>query len=105
MALVNIPGIPFTLAGREYIIPPIALGPLEQLQKGIGEFTGNPFDTGQVCMVIDATFAALKRNYPDITRDQVADMIDVSNMAEVFQSVMDISGIRRKALEDTQPGE
>ena len=102
---VKIKGIPVILAGVEYIIPPIALGALEQLQDRIGQFTGNVSDKGQVATVIDAAYSAMKRNYPDLTREAVADMIDVGNIAEVFESVMDVSGLKRKALEAGTQGE
>ncbi len=98
--MVKLKGIPFPFNSDEtLVIPPISLGALEQLQQRISEFAGDVMDGKQVATVIDATYAALKRNYPDITRDRVADLIDVENMAEVFACVMDVSGLKRKAAE------
>ena len=97
--LVKHAGIKIVLGGDEYIVPPIAIGALEQLQDRITQYTGNPMGSGQAGTVIDCAHAALKRNYPDLTREAVADMIDVGNMAEVFEAVMDVSGVRRKAKE------
>lgn len=96
-ALLKHKGIATDLGGTLYIIPPIALGALEQLQERIAQFNGDVTDFSQIATVIDAAFAALKRNYPEITRETVADAIDVGNMAEVFEAVMDVSGLKRKA--------
>lgn len=104
MPTARIPGITLRLADGDYVVPPLSLGALEQLQSQIASFTGNVLDAGQVATVIDATHAALRRNYPDLTRDAVAELIDVGNMVEVFEALMDVSGLKRKAQESA-PGE
>lgn len=101
--MAKIKGIEFTFGEEKLVIPPISLGALEQLQERIGKFSGDALDAGQVATVVDATFAALKRNYPEITRERVGDLIDVENMAEVFSCVMDVSGLKRKAAEAGEP--
>ena len=95
--IVKVKGIAVILNGDAHIIPPIALGALEQLQDRIKTFTGDVSDMAQVSTVIDCAHSALRRNYPDLTRTAVADMIDVANMAEVFEAIMDVSGLKRKA--------
>ncbi|AEV24622.1 hypothetical protein Dsui_0202 [Azospira oryzae PS] len=102
MAIVKVKGIPVDLGGETFVIPPLALGALEQLQERVAKFKGDIRDAEQVATVIDAAHAALKRNYPDMPRETVADLIDVGNMAEVFEAVMDVSGLKRKALEAAQ---
>lgn len=97
--MAKIKGILFDFGGESLVIPPISLGALEQLQERIGSFTGDVTDSQQVGTVIDAAHAALQRNYPEMTRAQVANLIDVANMGDVFTSLMDVSGMRRKALE------
>lgn len=99
MAIVKHKGIAVVMGGVEYVIPPLALGALEQLQDRIAGFKGDITDGKQVATVIDAAHAALKRNYPEITREDVADLVDVGVMAEVFEAVMDVSGLKRKGLE------
>ena len=96
---VRIKGVTVELNGTNYVIPPIALGALEQLQSRIGAFDGNVQDTKQISTVIDCAYAAMRRNYPDMTREEVADLIDIGNMNEVFAAVMDVSGLKRKEQE------
>lgn len=109
--IVKIKGLEITLGADSYTVPPLSLGALEQLQERMATFTGDIGDPKQVATAIDALHAALRRNYPDMTREQVADMIDVGNMIEAFEAVMDVSGARRKAAEaaaatgGTKPGE
>lgn len=79
-------------------IPPIALGDFEQLQDRLK-------DRPDVSTVIDATFAALKRNYPEMTRDQVAGLIDMGNKERVFQVVMGVSVPQTPPGEEPEPGE
>ncbi|OQS41131.1 hypothetical protein [Chromobacterium haemolyticum] len=96
--LVKIKGISVLLNGKAYVIPPLNLAALEQLQDRLEQFDGG-IGKESISTVLDATTAALKRNYPDLTRDQVAELVDVANMAEVMEAIMDVSGLKRKAQE------
>lgn len=92
-----IPGIPFP--GREdLIIPPLSLGALETLQARIGTLQAGATDPESIKTIVDATHAALKRNYPELTRADVAELVDLGNMVEVIQSVMDVAGVKRAEL-------
>lgn len=97
-----IPGIILNLAGTAYTVPPISIGSLEELWPRLETYSGKVTDAG---IVVDALHAALARNYPDLTRKQVADIVDVGNYVEVMEAVMDIGGLKRKALEAATAGE
>ena len=103
MAIVKHKGIPKELGGVTYIIAPLPLGALEQLQAQGVALEGNINDPKQVTTVIDMAYIALRRNYPDMTREQVGELIDLGNMGEVFEAVMDVSGALRKSLEAAAP--
>ena len=101
-----IKGIVITLGDKDYVVPPLNLGTLEIMQERLEQFRGGA-DKESIATVLDASFAALKRNYPDITREQVAEIVGLENMIELMQAIMDISGMRRKELEtqgEPQPG-
>lgn len=94
-----IPGIEFDFGGGNVkILPPLSLGALQRLQGKLEAFgkIENPLAPEALATVIEATHAALKRNYPDITIPEVAELIDVSNMHLAISSVLDVAGIRRK---------
>ena len=103
--VARVKGIPLTLGGTIHVVPPLALGAMEQLAEALANFTGDIRDTSQISTVVSAAHAALKRNYPDITREQVGEMLDLENMQSVMEAVMDVSGMKRKAHEAANAGE
>ncbi|BCA57683.1 hypothetical protein [Sphingomonas sp. HMP6] len=93
-------GITLTLGdGNAYVMPPLTLGALEDFQDGIAAMEQGGLDKETIATTIDVALASLKRNYPEMTRDMVRELIDLEIMAEVFEAVMDVSGLRRKAIE------
>jgi hypothetical protein len=101
--MAKIKGITLELGGEDFVVPPLPLGALEVLQERIELFTGG-LDKGSVATVIDCLHASLKRNYPEKTREDVAELVDVGNMGDVMQAVMDVSGMRRKQIEAAAAG-
>ncbi len=99
-------GIALELGGVTYEVPPLALGDLELLQEQLEAFnSASPLDRSTIKTIVDATHAALRRNYPEMTREQVAGLLDLSNMFDVMAAVMDVSGVGRKAREQAASGE
>lgn len=100
MALIlpKIPGIKLNLGGEELIVPPLNLKALRVLQGKLENYAGGT-DSESIETVIEAMHAALSRNYPEMTRDQVEEIIGLENMEEAMQAVMDVSGLLRKQKE------
>lgn len=103
--VVKVKGIPFEFSGCTLVIPPLSLGALEQLQPRLSGMDENISSPEYTSTVIDAVHSALKRNYPEMTRGEVADLIDLGNMQEVMACTMDISGLKRKAIEAAEADE
>jgi len=101
----KVKGIPFEFSDCTLIIPPISLGAMEQLQDRFVGTKEDPTDPKYIGTVVDTVHAALKRNYPDMTREEVADLIDLENMQEVVACAMDVAGLKRKAFEAGQGGD
>jgi len=100
-----IKGIKMELGGTVYVVPPLSLGAIETMQDQISKFQAGT-NLQSVATVIDALFSALSRNYPEMTREQVAKVVDLGDMQEVMEAVMDVGGLKRKAAEsgEAQPG-
>ena len=98
MSEVKFKGIPVVLAGKNYVMPPLSLAFMEEREKDLSQFSGGT-DLASVKLIVDAVFSALKRNYPSIERQEVAEGLDLGNMQEMMEIVMDVSGLKRKALE------
>ncbi len=95
---VNIPGVDFQFPGKTLTIPPLALGDLEQLLERINRVMAGNMDKDAIATVIDATHAALRRNYPDMDRQEVSGLLDLRNFRDALEAVMGASG-----LEVTEP--
>lgn len=102
MALLE--GQKLNLGGRDFIVPPLnikalrILGPrFNQLQKiadsgDLAEmFNGDNLDT-----LVDVVHAAIVRNYPDVTREEMEDLIDLANLQPLFMSICGQSGLQQK---------
>lgn len=102
--MIKYKGVKLNLGGDEYVVPPLTLGALEVMQDRIAAVHSNGFTKDSIAAIIDCAHASMKRNYPELTREAVAEMLDLENMMEVFDSVMDVSGVKRKKQEEA-PGE
>lgn len=94
-----IPGVEFDFgAGRIYTVPPLSLGALQLLQDRLAALsTLSSMDPVAVATMIEAAHLALRRNYPAITVAQVAELVDVANIGDVYECILDAAGIKRKA--------
>ncbi|MGV0960112.1 MAG: hypothetical protein ACOYB1_09775 [Limnohabitans sp.] len=104
-----IKGIPLTLGAVTYTLPPASLGTLEanveQLDKINAAFAGTAeFSLRDMLFVADFATACLRRNYPEIDRQLVAEHVGLDNVLDVLQMCLDTSGLMRKKLEsDVNP--
>jgi 1-deoxy-D-xylulose 5-phosphate reductoisomerase len=89
-----IDGVPISLGGNQYTVPALSLGQVKRLMPDIDSVTANGTPQDQVVSsAIKITTAALSRNYPEITAEQVEEMLDLSNFKTVLDAVMGISGL------------
>lgn len=102
MSVVNIPGVEYLFPGKILVIPPLSLGDLEQLLDRINNFMVNGgMNKEGIATVIDATHAALLRNYPEMTRLDVGALVDLSNFRDVLSAVMGASGLEPMQVTDS----
>ena len=97
-------GISIQLNGVAYVVPPLNLRSVQELQDRIAKFKGG-VDSESVTLIIDCAHAALIRNYPDISKADLAEWLDLGNMEDIFQAVMDVSGLKRKSMGESSQGE
>ncbi|MCE6006345.1 hypothetical protein [Acinetobacter soli] len=96
-------GNPLKINGQIWIFAPLSLGAAEKLMPKLKNFDPNDF-----ALVADVAHSSLKRNYPDITREFIADeLIDVGHVNAVFEIVMGASGLVYTGEQDqaTESGE
>ena len=95
-------GTKVTMGGRDFILPPLTLKALRDLGpkiKTLGDLNGVPTPE-QVDAIVALVHASAARNYPELTPDDLLDLLDLGNLHEVFPALMSASGLRQGA-----PGE
>jgi hypothetical protein len=89
------------LGGTDFIVPPLSLGALKQLLPKIKALTigkdATPDDLSQVADMLEICLAALHRNYPELTLDQLGDIVDLGNFKTLISVVMGQSGLEVRA--------
>lgn len=80
------------------IVPPLNFTALQQLGSKLFGDVGT--QTEQMQTVITALNLSLKRNYKGVPVWLISQSVDFGNMGRMFEALMDVSHIHRKAVED-----
>ena len=94
-------GIKLTIGGKEYTFAPLNFAAIKRLRPAIEMLeTVTPetkiLSDEQVDAFVSIVHASLVRNYPDMTPDETADLIDMGNIGTIVQGIMGISGFVAK---------
>jgi hypothetical protein len=96
-------GVPFFLNGKTYIVPSLSL---KQFQQNYDALTA-PVDAGdassmsaQFARYVPIILLAFKRNYPDVTEENLYDWLDLSTFRDMLLTVQGASGMKQ-----AEPGE
>ena len=93
-----IQGVVVNLAGQDYIIPALSFKQLRALETDLAQLEGlkgRPTPEQQD-VVVRIVQAAVSRNYPDVTIEQLSDMMDMANFLPTIEAVMGVSGLKQK---------
>ena len=93
-----------TLGGVDYTVPPLNVGALKALSRQLAataEITGMP-TLEQWDDVLDVFLAAFQRNYPEMTREQLEELVDMGNFLTLSKMVFGASGLTQ--LGEGEPG-
>jgi hypothetical protein len=87
------------LGDRECVVPPLnwrrirkilpILGRMKDITAGGGLTITEPMLDDSVTVI----YEAVSRNYPDITRDELEELVDLVNAPKVIMAVMGLSGL------------
>jgi len=91
-----IPGVAVEMNGQEWVVPPLTLGQLRRLMPKLRQLTdiGAAMGEEQIAVLVEIVSAALQRNYPDLTSDDVEGLLDLGNASGVLNAVLTGSGLR-----------
>lgn len=87
-------GVPVKLAGREYLLPAIYIGPLRRLTKKLAAAEAAADQDAIFEASCEIVHASLSRNYPEITLEQLQEsMITAANMQPLVRAAVGQSGL------------
>lgn len=94
-------GVWVTLGDEAYRIPPIAFRVVQEMEAEVAQLAdlgagGRPTPV-QMAIVEKLVLSAIQRNYPDMTQERIAEMIDVGNYMPVLNATLGVSGYVRRA--------
>ena len=114
-------GTPIRLGTKNYVCPALNLkgmklfkDELRLLQNGVpvDQQSDNEATEQYMQTLVTVTHAALLRNYPDVTTDDIEEGLDFNNLKTVALAVLGVSGFKtlteeeaRTHLEGTESGE
>lgn len=95
-------GIAVTLGGRDFTVPPLCLRDVKRFLPLMAELFGkSPLE--QMTLTSEVILAALQRNYPELTMDELDVLLDPVSISSVMEAIMEASGLKKKAASPTDP--
>jgi hypothetical protein len=99
-------GVPVVVGGEEWIVPALSLRHFREFHKklfDIGEINSDnlPEKIGERLPIVAL---AVQRNYPDVTEDQLSDVLDLPTVLAVVRAIGEASGLRLAAEGEQAPG-
>lgn len=93
--MMRVPGKEMELGGQQRVLAPLNAATLKQFRGKINEiFVGSIPDLELVSAL---AYHSLKRNESNITQDEVDEMIDYGNVIQVWEALMNVSGLAVEA--------
>ena len=93
-----IPGVEVAMGDQTWLIPPLTLGQLRRLMPKVRQLTEVDATMGepQIGVLVEIVATALQRNYPDVTFEQVENLLDLGNAGAVLNAVLTGSGLKTR---------
>ena len=95
-------GVKLRIGRGEYVVPALTVRQLKQFRPvlaGMARFqSADPTDE-DMDQVMGMVHAALSRNYPDLTVEQLGDMVDLRSLPAIVKAIAGQTGLDR-----AQPG-
>lgn len=103
MSSPRFPGVSVAVGDRTFVVPRLSLRQLQVLKDQIKRIQDRSKEIdldAQIGDITDIVHAAVGRNYPDLSRDELADLLDLGTVGPFLRAAIDGS-----AEGDTPKGE
>ena len=98
--MTMIEGKTINIGGRDFTVPPLCLRDVKRFLPMMTELYGkSPME--QMTLTSEVILAALQRNYPDLTMDELDDLLDPISIHGVMDAILEASGLKKKAVSQT----
>jgi len=98
---VEFPGVPVELGSKKLIMPPLNFRQLKELKpelaaiNNLAKMEGLEIPDDAREALVKVVHAALSRNYPQLSPEEVEDGLDMYNMQTTMKAVAGVSGLER----------
>ncbi len=96
-----IDGVKVTIGRRDFIVPPLNLKAVKRVGQLVPVMMAADGSVESIDAAIEVIHLALKRNYPELTRDELEEELDLANLAPISMVIAEASGLVPKA----EPGQ
>lgn len=86
-------GATIELDGQEWTAPPLNFLQLQRLDPHIKTVTSGQFSTEWLASAVKIIHASLSRNYPELSEDDMAEMLNMGNFNRALDAVLSTSGM------------
>ena len=88
---VKYKGKPVSIDGQEYILPSMSARVVERLMEM--EKAGDVWQ--QYGVMLELIYVTLKRNYPELTLEELKDKVEAVQVNDLFRSLLEASGMAK----------
>lgn len=91
-----IEGTKIKIGDKEWIVPPLNFKALRILQpqfERLGLWDGHHLGQQEIDDSLDIILGAMNRNYPELTKNQLEEIIDLGNMKNLMFAIRGLSGL------------
>lgn len=96
----TVEGVEIVLGGRTLTLPAIPLVAMPRAQPFFSGSADPMTDAGYQQALVDIVYLSLKRNYPDIEPQFVADNVDLANFTTLITAIMIANKLKAPAVEE-----
>jgi hypothetical protein len=99
-----IDGAKIKMGGKDWVVPALSFKQLKRLLPRLNKIGGGDLSPDNMGDMAEVVHAALSRNYPELTLDEVEDMLDMRCAQFVFMAVIGQSGLEARPEGEAKPG-
>jgi hypothetical protein len=99
----KIPGTPVNLGGMDYIMPPLNLDQVQEFESIIPKLGQRPTLRENLEEALPLIHAALSRNYPEITIEDLRKILDLGNFSIACDALVTVSGYTKASAGEPAP--